>query len=962
MTRVNRHLPLCRRLWAGLQLALLTAALSPAAEAATVKIVDAGSLELRRIDGQEIVVIAADNAAPESQGQQAPGKAGAVGDEPEHIGLEQSEPEQDGLVQLLLDGEPLQAQRIEFNRTARTLTLVGRAQYSTAEGQTLSGDNLVINLNTSALSGEDVLVGQGRLLIRGQELQRVPGQLHAQGSYFTPCGSCGQTPDDYAFQAETLLLYPGDRLVAYRVQLLLAGYPVLYLPALVILLGDPARQPRLELSQDDRDGLTLLADLPFSVADHTLGTTLLRFYQNRPQAFGGGADLHSYAPLPYIDRADLYLLADPKPAALAKALGSAGDGRDVDLDFSVRGHADPELARAPLTYELSLNRRDIGRSTADPLRGVTTLRGQVSADYPAFTAQLNLYQLLDRDENRSQYTPLKWPEVVIDPRPYRSGDFSADVRLTAGRYTAAPNPDSPSAMRLGANVTAARLEEQHDLSYSRPLWQGAEFSVKNRFTGRYYGTGARTVDLNIEALLTQRFGDKGQHAASLSSGYSRYEGTSPFAFDRLSGRRLNAPLTAALTWVPVAGATVSLSHTHDFILSPENQSATAFGVRVNRWPLQLSSTLNQNFYTGTLERWTLSSTLGSSFVPVRTPTPQFPLTPEEQQRLQTQQAFPWLEKLSLTTNWGFSERGGWQPLTVQANLAGPYRSDNITVYASHNIVTPQLHEVGVTANMTRSRDTVLNPVTFSAAQRLNFISNTWAGNAKVLWRGEYAFEASHSLNMAPLPTAPDTGQVNFSVGTQGSGRAQNWEVAYGGPFDLRRGDWTRPTLRASYVSTEPGDRLRLSGTYNMPGLDQPRSELAALAFSRSWQPNAFFSVAGEAAYTRTRRGTYPDDIATDRLSFSPLTAGVKLQPAAGTTLYLTGRLNQVFTWVDGQLQEPADFRPVLAFTLDRCCWAAQAELDLAEQRYRLNVGMPGSNFYTLLERGQGGWGVPLLSP
>ncbi|MDO4262779.1 MAG: hypothetical protein Q4C67_01125, partial [Deinococcus sp.] len=348
------------------------------AQAATVKIVDAGTLELRRVGEQEVVVIGVDEASP--------------GD----------------LVEVQLDGEVLRARRIEFNRTARTLTLVGGARYATSEGQTLSGEDLVIDLSTNSLSGEDVLVSQGRLTIRGEELERVPGQLRAMGSYFTPCGGCGQTPNDYAFQAEQLLLYPGDRLVAYRVQVLLADHPVLYLPALVLPLNEPSRQPRLELTQGERDGFTAAADLPFAIGDHTLGTTLLRFYQNRPARFGAGVDLRSYSPLPYVDRSELYLLADPKPFNGT----TPQEGRDLDLDFSVRGRVPLQEALSPLDYDLQLTRRDIGRTPGDPLRGVTSVKFGARVDYPLFTGQLNLYNLLGYDPARSQYTPLKWPEVV----------------------------------------------------------------------------------------------------------------------------------------------------------------------------------------------------------------------------------------------------------------------------------------------------------------------------------------------------------------------------------------------------------------------------------------------------------------------------------------------------------------------------------------------------------------------
>ncbi|MFC6617029.1 hypothetical protein [Deinococcus radiophilus] len=570
-----------------LALGLLAAGgtLLSSAQAATVRIVDAGSLELRRFEDQELVIISADEDSP------------------------------GGLVEVELDGETLRARRIEFNRTARTLTLVGGARYASDEGQDLAGEDLVVDLATNSLTGEDVLVSQGKLRIRGEELERVPGQLRAMGSYFTPCGGCGQTPNDYAFQAEQLILYPGDRLVAYRVQLLLADHPVLYLPVIVLPLNEPARQPRLSLGQDERDGFTAAADLPFSVSDHTLGTTLLRYYQNRPARFGVGVDLRSYSPVPYVDRADLYLLTDPKPFEG----NQPQEGRDLDLDFSVRGRAPLELATSDLDYDLQVTRRDIGRSATDPLRGVTSVKFGARVEYPLFSAELNLYNLLNRDETRSQYTPLKWPEVVIDPKPYRSGNFSADARLTAGQYTAASNPDSSSASRQGVNITTTRLEEQHDISYSRPLWEGAQFSVRNRFTGRYYGTGARTVDLQAEARLDQRFGVRDQHSLNFTSEYIRYEGTSPFAFDRLSGTRIRAPQTLSLALVPSDGVLLSASHTHDLLADWDQQQATAFGVRINRYPVQLSGHLNHNFYTDTLERFSFSSTLGGQAPPSRLP-------------------------------------------------------------------------------------------------------------------------------------------------------------------------------------------------------------------------------------------------------------------------------------------------------------------------------------------------------
>ena len=73
------------------------------AQARTVKIISADTLELRQVDGQELVIIT--------------GEA----------------------VELRVDDDVVRARRVEFNRTRRVLTLVGAASYRSAgDGQDLA--------------------------------------------------------------------------------------------------------------------------------------------------------------------------------------------------------------------------------------------------------------------------------------------------------------------------------------------------------------------------------------------------------------------------------------------------------------------------------------------------------------------------------------------------------------------------------------------------------------------------------------------------------------------------------------------------------------------------------------------------------------------------------------------------------------------------------------------------------
>ncbi|MBB5233706.1 hypothetical protein [Deinococcus budaensis] len=899
--------------------------------ARTVRIVQAQTLELRRVDDQEIVVIGGGDAG--------------------------------GLVELRVDDDVVRAARVEYNRTRRTLTLVGQATYRTArDGQDLSGENLVVDLAAEQLTGEDVLISDGDIEIRGGEVERIPGQLRATGGYFTPCAKCGRTPNDYAFRAERLILYPGDRLVAYRAQLLLADYPVLYLPVVVLPLNDQERQPRLNIGTGEPDGLTVEADLPFSVGANTLGTTLIRYYENRNPSIGLGVSLRSYAPLPFVDRFNLYTLANPKPFA---ADGTRQVGYDVDFDLSARGRVPLTLAVRDLDYTLSVVRRDIGRSTTDPERDVTRVEFTANVEYPLFSAQLSYLDRFGPEPTTALGTPLKQPELVIDPKPYTQGNFTADVRLTAGRYTAQSNPLSRSASAQGINITTSRLEEQHSLSYSARPWTNADLTLTNTFTGRYYGTGARTVDLNIGASLTQRFNVTNTVTARYS--YLRREGTSPFAFDALFGQVLSAPLSLELNTVPVKDVTFGVSYSRDLFLPWNRQPAAAFNLAVNRAPVNLTYNVRYNFATQELESTTFNLTLSDPNADRVTVTPATPARPATE----TEAAVParpetvtrssrWpAPNLTLTANGSYTREGGYQPFTVRATVTGDNRANSFSVYATHDIETPRLNAVGTEFSGVTRTDTVLNPVSFTGRENLNLINPRLSGRYSLTWRGEYTVAHTHDLALDQPATARDSGTVTFSVGTT-SGRATNWQLTYGGPFDVERWGFTRPTLSGTLRATRPGQSLGLSAVVNTRGLDQPRTELTRADLDANWQFGTRFSLSGRAAYNRFRTGTFPDDVPTDTLTLDPVRVGVAIGNGPRPGAYLTGSLRQSFTWVGGVRQNPTPLAPVIGLTIDRCCWALQAEIDMSLRRYRLGISLPGSTSYPLFEYGQSGLNVPLL--
>jgi len=229
--------------WLPLLLFLLLPAL---AEERVIKVLEAERLELRQEGGEEVYVL--------------------VG-----------EP-----VRLEREGEALEAKRVVYFRERRLLLLSGGVRYRDREGRLIEAEELQVDLADESFDALEVRIEAENLLLTGPICQRAAGAILLERGYATPCASCGQEVPDYAFRAREIVLYPGDRVVARDVTLLVQEKPVLTLPVLLLYLSE--RRPRLEVGQDE-GGLYVKADLPY-VAAFGLGYTLLRYYQGRGYGFG----------------------------------------------------------------------------------------------------------------------------------------------------------------------------------------------------------------------------------------------------------------------------------------------------------------------------------------------------------------------------------------------------------------------------------------------------------------------------------------------------------------------------------------------------------------------------------------------------------------------------------------------------------------------------------------------------
>ena len=930
------------------------------AESRTIRIVQADRLELNKVDGQEIVVISGDR------------------------------------VELNIDSDVVIATRVEFNRSRRTLTLIGRGRYDSVDSsgavQRLVGSDLVVNLGSEAITGQDVILSDAALEIRGEEMQRVPGQFTAQNSYFTPCAKCGRTPDDYAFKAKRLLLYPGDRLIGYEATLLLAGAPVLYLPVVALPLNDQARQPRFSYTDDATDGYTFKADLPFAYGSNVLGTTFLRYYQNRSPSFGGGGAFTVYAPTRWLDRLDVFGLAEPNSV---NSSGTFTSGYALNASLTAKGHFDlANTAPGGLTYSVSALRQDIGLLDTDPNKGVTNITGQADVTFTNLPAVNNLkfgvsiVNRLGPEPTAALNTVLKKPEVVIDPDPfrvtYRNGNtLSADFKFTVGNYQAQSNPLSRAATLQGPNYSTARLQEEHNIVFLARPWQNADLNITNTFTGRYYLTGQRVVDLLIGVSLTQTFGMRApststtplytaygtplslpSSAGTFTIGYQylRKEGVSPFAFDRLDTPLLSAPVTAAVNLTPGFGVAVRLSQAYDLIQPADNQQPADLNISVAQEPLQLNLDVRHNFFQSRLESVTASGSYGASAA----------------------------RGLNFSFAGSYTRLGGPDTLTTTVKGIGGVRTNTFGVSLVQDLKLRELRSVNLSASAVSTRDAVLNPVTFNLTENLNLQTPHLDGTLNVNWRN-LAFGSTHSLTLpggsvtpstvAGTPDNPGSDTLYFSVGNVpgGSGygytpytpsasqslaalSSLTWNLRYGGPFDLAKTQWTQPSLTAALTASRPAQRLSAQASLALPGSLRPDGPyLQSASVSGDYQLSRRVAISGLASYTRTQPYTAGQPL-TEVLNLQPLalnfTFGQKDRPDAS----LKATFQQTLSWVNGVRTDTTPFQPILLLTIDRCCWAFQAEINPLARRFRIGLVIPGAGGISAFEDNAGVLSVPLVNP
>ncbi|KIQ55505.1 Organic solvent tolerance protein OstA [Meiothermus taiwanensis] len=870
------------------------------------------------------------------------------------------------------DGERIEAPRVIYNRTRKRLLLMGGVRYQDKQGQLIEAGELELFTDDESFEAIEVKIESGEFYLEGPICQRAAGQILLQQGYLTPCQRCEQEVADYAFQAREVVLYPGDRIIARGVWVLLRGERTLYLPVLLLFLND--RRPRLELGQSESDGVFVVADLPY-VSDFGLGFTLLRYFERRGWGFGFdhfgiGAALERYQ--------FLYL---PPPA------GPVLPDSDPRKDGIFKYRFSYKLEEPDWRLEGLILRDD---SALDEPRFLQGAGGQ--PDYTTFLIEgatrgaeplyrLTLDGYLDHNPlalPNERTTPQRLPEAEVTFPRGLEGEFRLNGRVLLGYYQAPSNPLNRSARRLGPYIGAGRLWVEHRESY-RPLsppWPGLSFSLENTFIGRYYSTQnldengnptefERLIRWSTSASLGQTLGPV---SANLRVSRSVVEGETPFQFDYERPQR-NSRLEGSFSFNPDPIFSFTARASRDLerrVFDP----LAEFALTSRPFPwLNLTASASRDIELG---RWgLLRSSLGLSPAPF-----SLNLTYERQLELGLDR----LLTLSAAYNpqpFNFSLRTGYRYWDVQEKETRPLeqipliaRYDPLELSASYN-------PPGNTTSLTHSRDlnngqairTELNVVLQEAPnsfrlrqsfahlyQPLPSLTNpnpfptpALLDGLAQLTLGLHTFVFAHTIGFNP------GSETRFRLGYQYSADALQADLLWNYSEGLLR----NPRLSLRAAVREPEIFINeVSAEFHFPESENPLTlEDDTQAFLR------FLRFSGELEiFPAPLRPEDPPGlslqgfVALERLSGNSGRFRVTLREFGPTISFMGREKTRLFYRIVWNAPEsggtnPREFflpnlegtilRPRFDLIIDRCCWAFRASLDTLKQEFRFSFALGG---------------------
>ncbi len=900
------------------------------------------------------------------------------------------------------DDNLITAEYLEFDRDNRLVRIVGPGSFESEEEQ-IDGRDFVVDLSSEEFSVRDVLIVTEAIDVIGLDAVRSPGQIDVLSGAFSPCSRCNQAVDDYGFKAERLLLYPGDRLVAYDVTVLIREAPALLLPVLVIPLGPSDKQPRFSITQGTATERTELAlDWPYVVGADAFGTASVRYYADvnpgtgnffSENIFGGRIDTsyvgggidHRF----FTDEGSGALELNYLPAFIDPAEASS---RTQD-EFTVRFRYDTlELLEIP-QLNLLIERDDAIRQRLSEYR--LSIENAVSGMRGRFFSQGYIDHDLNDNISNPSYANRNTPERTFSQltlSPAEATSFSvgpfilSELLLELGVYEDASNPANRSAALLN-QISAARLSETHRIEL-RPLrpWSGLNISGNTDFSGRYYssrnpdGELERLIDWNSRLDLRQDFAAVGN--LNLSFQRNTKEGETPFRFDTAPGRR-STFLRSDLSLSPLPWLSLNVDETYVFVDSrrpdnvgpgPINSTVTLFE-NLNWLSLSLEESYDiKENDPGNLEgRLTLRS-------PNRNFSAQLQLThiqdlkPSEDRLtgIVTDESSTELElDFGYRPYLAFDLSGGyvydppepsivgdpeefWQPLELGLTIGTLEQNDavpGLRLSLSRDLNRGETSELGLELSASYAF------LEASLEQRFDF-QNERLGNSRyrLSWQNAFGFEASgfallppEWFGLTPAENQIETWSFSLVDNSQRAG-AERWRLSYRTTrdpvFSNRFGE--TGGFRNSKVETRVNIEDADIGEINFGLRFSADLLLADDALARTYLSDVkltlssdFYGIVGLQG-DLAYRASYNaslDEFSSARLSFDDLAITVRVLEE----LYLSTIFNDVWDLSNNIPSEsPFNFQPVVYVVWDRCCWALYGSWDTATGQIGLTLTLPGS--------------------
>lgn len=888
--------------------------------------------------------------------------------------------------------QEVEAERVEIDLTSRVLRIVGFGTIRTGS-ETVSGENLTLDLEDETFSGRDVLIVTEAIDVLGVEASRVPGQISVVSGVFSPCSRCGQETEDYGFRAKRLELYPGDRLVAFEVTVVVRALPVFFLPILVVPLAPPERQPRLAVTQGTRSSRAQIAlDWPYVSGPNALGTFSVRYYadvavgegnfvtnglfggRTRASYLGGGID-HRFYTDTGAGRFEFFYT--PGFITYDSANSPSGKTRDQFL-VRFRYETAPELAGVP-QVSVSVERDDAREdriveygvrleNATGGIRGVFSSQGFIDLE-PREGPDAPSYGEPSRTLARLELTP---EAERFGIGPFELSGLGLDLGVFEGRASA-------SAQRFGV-VSALRLVERHRLTLTPvTLWPGLELSGFSDFRGQYYSLGQRLVSWDTEFSASQNFG-----FGALNLRFSRdiNEGETPFRFDAIGlGNVIGLAGDLRLTPAPWLQLTTSGSYT---FLDERRPDLEGFGPLTSRLELfgnlgWLGVSVENRYDIREADPGTLITTLS-----LRSPEP----------RVAASLSYSYIQDLLVTPDrvgggyrddtgtaaqlrfglppgFDFSLSGGytfepplpdapgeprdfWKPLKLGLSLGSLQQGDlapglQLDYERDLNRGEPRRFSVNATATV--------EPFELDLAQTFDFVNERLSESTfGVTWRGVARLELTGLPIIPPRTVGLElSGAQTYGVNLledRADGGPARWRLSYSTIFDpaftnLEGGQGryrnSQLTARVNLGAAQLGGvyyRLDLASTVLLADDARRLSYLANtdLAFFVD-----LYSTVGLQATLRYNAFAGPAATEVERatLNLENVAATVKLFDE----LYLSAIIErEQWTLKSPSAAEDAfNFQPVFQVAWDRCCWALYGSWNTATGAVSITLTTPGSD-------------------